>query len=172
MKGIVKRVNANNKIKAKIIRVIDPDGKQLGIMPLKEAMELVRGFELDLVEVAPNSNPPVCRIMDYGKFLYQESKKGQEARKKQSIISVKEVKVRPSTDEHDIQFKLRHIQKFLQAKNKVKVTVFFRGREITHPELGKELMKRIRKEIEALGTPEQEPRLEGRNMTMIIAPKG
>ncbi|MBW2148165.1 MAG: translation initiation factor IF-3 [Deltaproteobacteria bacterium] len=172
MKGIVKRVNANTRIKAKIIRVIDPDGKQLGIMPLNEALEAARGFDLDLVEVAPNSNPPVCRIMDYGKFLYQESKKGQEARKKQTSISVKEVKIRPSTDEHDIQFKLRHIQRFLQAKNKVKVTVLFRGREITHPELGRGLIERIRKELEGLGTPEQEPRIEGRSMTMILVPRG
>lgn len=172
MNRIAKRININNRIQAPAIRVIDPDGKQLGIMTVKEALGIARGFDLDLVEVAPTSNPPVCRIMDYGKFLYQESKKGHEARKRQTIISVKEVKVRPGTDEHDIQFKLRNIQKFLQAKNKVKVTMLFRGREITRPELGKGLMERIRKEIENLGTPEGEPRLEGRSMTMIIVPRG
>jgi len=151
--------------------VIDPDGKQLGIMTVREALEIAQGFELDLVEVAPNSNPPVCRIMDYGKFLYHESKKTQEARKRQATISVKEVKIRPSTDEHDLQFKLRHIQRFLQAKNKVKVTVLFRGREITHPELGREIMQRVRKDLEELGTPEGEPRFEGRSMIMFLTPK-
>jgi translation initiation factor IF-3 len=171
VKGIAKRININSRIQAQAVRVIDPDGKQLGIMTVKEALEVAQGFELDLVEVAPNSNPPVCRIMDYGKFLYHESKKTQEARKRQSTISVKEVKIRPSIDEHDIQFKLRHIQKFLQEKNKVKVTVLFRGREITHPELGKEIMGRVRKEIEDLGTPESEPRFEGRSIIMFLVPK-
>jgi len=169
--GIAKRINVNSRIQAQAIRVIDPDGKQLGIMTVQEALEVAKRLELDLVEVAPNSNPPVCRIMDYGKFLYHESKKVHEARKRQVTISVKEVKIRPGTDEHDIQFKLRHIKRFLQAKNKVKITVLFRGREITHPELGREIMERIRTEIEDMGTPESEPRFEGRSITMILVPR-
>ena len=127
--------------------------------------------KLDLVEVAPKASPPVCRIMDYGKYKYMQAKKLQEARKKQTTIQVKEVKIRPKTEEHDYQFKLRHIKRFLGEKNKAKVTIMFRGREIAHSELGLKVLERIIADIEEEGLVEQAPRLEGRNMTMILAPR-
>jgi translation initiation factor IF-3 len=129
-------------------------------------------FGLDLVEVSPAASPPVCRVMDYGKFKYQRSKKSQASKKKrvQGIIHIKEVKIRPMTEEHDFQFKLRHIKRFLAEGNKAKVSMIFRGREITHPELGKELFKKITEEVADIGTIEQEPRMEGRNMIMILNP--
>jgi translation initiation factor IF-3 len=128
---------------------------------------------LDLVEISPTASPPVCRIMDYGKFKYQRSKKSQASKKKrvQSIVHLKEVKLRPMTDEHDFQFKLRHIMRFLSEGNKAKVSMIFRGREITHPELGKEVFKRITEAVIDMGTIEQEPRMEGRSMIMVITPK-
>ena len=126
---------------------------------------------LDLVEVAPTADPPVCRIMDYGKFKYQLSKKAHDAKKKQTVVNVKEVKVSPKTEEHDIQFKLRHMRRFLESGDKVKVTMLFRGREITHTEIGKEILDRIVKEVEDIGVVEQDPKLEGRHMVMVIAPQ-
>ncbi len=150
------------------VRVIGPDGKQLGVMSRSEALSMARQYELDLVEVAPKSDPPVCRIMDYGKFKYQQSKKIQEARKKQSFIQIKEVKVRPKTEEHDLQIKIRNIRRFLEKGNKVKVSLMFRGREIAHPELAQRVMERISQSIQDIGTVETEPRLEGRFMTMMI----
>lgn len=126
---------------------------------------------LDLVEVAPNADPPVCRIMDYGKFKYQLSKKAHDAKKKQTVVTVKEVKVSPKTEEHDIQFKLRHMRRFLEGGDKVKVTMLFRGREITHTDIGREILDRIVKEIEDIGIVEQDPKLEGRHMVMVIAPQ-
>lgn len=126
---------------------------------------------LDLVEVAPNADPPVCRIMDYGKFKYQLSKKAHDAKKKQTVVTVKEVKVSPKTEEHDIQFKLRHMRRFLESGDKVKVTMLFRGREITHTEIGREILDRIVKEVEDIGIVEQDPKLEGRHMVMVIAPQ-
>ncbi len=140
MKRIAKKVNINWDIRAPEVRVIDSEGKQVGILPLKEAMKIAEEQGLDLVEVAPNSNPPVCRIMNYGKYKYQQSKRIQEARKHQTIIQVKEVKVRPRTEEHDFQFKLRYVKRFLSEGNKVKISMLFRGREIAHPEFGKELL--------------------------------
>ena len=127
--------------------------------------------KLDLVEVAPKASPPVCRIMDYGKYKYMQAKKLQEARKKQTTIQVKEVKIRPKTEEHDYQFKLRHIKRFLSEKNKAKVTIMFRGREIAHSELGMKVLERIIADIEEEGIVEQSPKLEGRNMIMILAPR-
>jgi translation initiation factor IF-3 len=128
---------------------------------------------LDLVEISPSSSPPVCRVMDYGKFKYQRSKKFHASKKKrvQSVVHIKEVKLRPMTEEHDFQFKLRHIKRFLTEGNKAKVSLIFRGREITHPELGKEVFKRITEAIMDMGTIEQEPRMEGRSMIMVISPK-
>jgi translation initiation factor IF-3 len=128
---------------------------------------------LDLVEISPSADPPVCRIMDYGKFKYQRSKKFQASKKKrvQSIVHIKEVKLRPMTEEHDFQFKLRHIMRFLSEGNKAKVSMIFRGREITHPEIGKEVFKRITEAVGDMGTVEQEPRMEGRSMVMVISPK-
>ena len=143
MIGIRKKIRVNNGIKAKEVRVIDPDGKQLGILSLQEALEVALQYDMDLVEVSPKSIPPVCRIMDYGKFKYQESKKAQEAKKKQAIIQVKEIKLRPRTDEHDLMVKIKKIEEFLTKGYKTKVTVIFRGREIVHTEIGKMLINKI-----------------------------
>jgi len=145
----------------------------LGIFPVPEALKIAREKSSDLVEVSPNATPPVCRFMDYGRFKYQQSKKHNQAKKKhsQSVIHIKEIKLRPKTDEHDIQFKIRHIKRFLTQGDKAKISLIFRGREITHPELGKEVLDRIAEEIEDIGVVEQAPKLEGRNMTMLLAPK-
>ncbi len=168
--SIVKDVRINREIRAKEVRVIDPEGKQLGILPLAEALRASANYELDLVEVSPKSDPPVCRIMDYGKFKYQQSKKAHDAKKKQAVIHVKEVKLRPKTEEHDFQFKLRHIERFLKEGNKTKVTIVFRGRELTHPDFGRNMLNRITEETKAFGRVEQPPKFEGRNFTMVIAP--
>jgi translation initiation factor IF-3 len=151
--------------------VIGVDGEQLGVLPLKRALELAAQGELDLVEVAPNADPPVCKIMDFGKFKYQQNKRTQEAKKKQTVIQVKEVKVRPKTDEHDLQVKVRHIRRFLGQKDKAKVTILFRGREIAYTELGMKVLERIREELKEDAVVEQSPKMEGRNMVMILAPK-
>lgn len=166
-----KDVNVNWQIRAPEVRVVGHDGKQIGILPLKEAMKLAEEQGLDLVEVAPQATPPVCRIMNYGKYKYQQSKKIQEAKKHQTVIQVKEVKIRPRTEEHDLQFKLRHAKRFLSEGNKVKVSMLFRGREIAHPEMGRELLDRIVAELKDLMVIEQAPRLEGRSMVMLLAPK-
>lgn len=170
MKIIVRDVRVNREIRAKEVRVIDPEGKQLGILPIVEALRTAYNFELDLVEVSPKSDPPVCRIMDYGKFKYQQRKKDQEAKKKQAVIHLKEVKMRPKTEEHDFQFKLRHIERFLKEGNKIKVTIVYRGRELAHPELGKNMLTRIVEETKEWGRVEQEPKFEGRNCVMVLAP--
>jgi translation initiation factor IF-3 len=158
-------------IRASEIRLIGADGEQVGIMPLNDALNRAAEANLDLVEVAPQANPPVCRIMDYGKFKYMQSKKTQEARKKQTVIQVKEVKFRPKIEDHDVAFKVKNIRKFLAQKDKIKVSLVFRGREIAHPQIGIDLLKRVAGELEDLGTVEQAPKIEGRNLTMIIAPK-
>jgi translation initiation factor IF-3 len=168
---IVKEAGINWDIRAPEVRVIDADGKQVGILPLKEAMKIAEEKGLDLVEVAPNSQPPVCRVMNYGKYKYQQNKRIQEARKHQTVIHVKEVKVRPRTEEHDFQFKLGHVKRFLDEGNKVKISVLFRGREIAHPEFGKEMLNRFVEGVKDFTVIEQAPRLEGRNMVMILAPK-
>jgi translation initiation factor IF-3 len=140
-------------------------------VPLEEALTRAAEVKLDLVEVAPKASPPVCKIMDYGKYKYLQAKKLQEAKKKQTTIQVKEVKIRPKTEEHDYQFKLRHIKRFLSEKNKAKVTIMFRGREIAHSNLGLKVLERIISDIEEEGIVEQAPKLEGRNMIMILAPR-
>ena len=150
--------------------MIDPDGKQLGIMPLDDALNTAMEMELDLVEVASKSDPPVCRIMDYGRFKYQQSKKSQESRKKQAVIQLKEIKLRPKTDEHDFQFKVRHMERFLKEGNKVKVSMIFRGREIMHPDIGMRILSRVIEWTKDLGVVEQAPKREGRAMNMILAP--
>lgn len=167
---IIKDVRVNREIHAKEVRVIDPDGKQLGILPLFEALKAAQSFDLDLVEVSPKSNPPVCKIMDYGKFKYQQSKKAHEAKKRQVIHHIKEVKLRPKTEEHDFQFKLKHIERFLKDGNKTKVTIVFRGREMAYPEMGKNILIKIVEGIKDFGKVEQPPKLEGRNLTMVLAP--
>jgi translation initiation factor IF-3 len=166
-----KQININEKIRAQEVRVIGQEGQQLGVLSLKKALELASQEELDLVEVAPNADPPVCKIMDFGKFKYQQNKRTQEAKKKQTVIQVKEVKVRPKTDEHDLQVKIRHIKRFLGQKDKAKVTILFRGREIAYTELGMKVLERIREELKEDVVVEQAPKMEGRNMVMILAPK-
>jgi translation initiation factor IF-3 len=153
------------------VRVIDPDGNQLGVIPIQSALASAEEFGLDLVEVSPNATPPVCKIMDYGRFKYQQDKKQQEAKKKQSRIQVKEIKVRPKTDTHDLEVKLGHIQKFIEKRNKVKVTVVFRGREITLTDRGRELLDLIAENAAEFAAIEQPPKLEGRTMNMVLGPK-
>ena len=153
------------------MRVIDPDGEQIGIIPTRQALETAAEFGLDLVEVSPNANPPVCKIMDYGRYRYEQTKKKQEAKKKQSSFQVKEIKVRPKTGEHDLQTKIGHIKKFIERKDKVKVTVIFRGREITLSRFGMELLEKIALETEETAAVEQHPKFEGRTLVMILAPK-
>jgi translation initiation factor IF-3 len=168
---IAKSVNVNQEIRAASVRVIGEGGVQLGILPLAHALDLAKAEGLDLVEVAPQLDPPVCRIMDYGKFRYQQTKKVHEAKKRRTIIQVKEVKIRPKTEEHDFQFKLRNIRKFLEKKNKTKVSLMFRGREIQYQEAARKILKRITEETRDLATVEQEPKMEGRNLTMVLGPK-
>lgn len=163
--------NVNEKIRARQVRVIGADGSQLGIMSLQDALDAAREEGLDLVEVAPNADPPVCKIMDYGKFRYQQSKRSQEAKKKQTVIQVKEVKLRPKTDEHDIQTKLRHIRRFLAQKDKAKVTVIFRGREIAFKDRGEMVLQKVLEELKDEVVVEMPPKMEGRNLVMILAPK-
>ena len=152
--------------------MISVDGQQLGILPIQEALRVAKEEGLDLVEVSPKSDPPVCRIMDYGKFKYQASKKLQEARKKSKIFQVKEVKLRPHTDEHDLNFKIRNIKKFLEKKYRVKVVVFFRGREMAYMDMGYDLLRRVAEEVEDQGSVDQEPKQEGRNtVSMLLVPK-
>lgn len=150
--------------------MIDEDGTQLGIMSPEEALKVGEARGLDLVEVAPSAKPPVCRIMDYGKYRYEQSKKAQEAKKHQKTIQVKEVKFRPKIDDHDYEFKMKHAIRFLKAHNKVKATVMFRGREVTHPELGEEILNRLRDDLGDLASVERSPKLEGYTMTMILSP--
>lgn len=151
--------------------MIGADGEQLGVIPVSRALELAEQQQLDLVEVSPTAVPPVCRIMDYGKFKYQQSKKQQEAKKKQVHVQLKEVKLRPKTDDHDLQFKIKHVRRFLEEGNKAKVTLVFRGREITHMDIGKALIDRFAAELQDIAVIENQPRVEGRNLYMIVAPK-
>ena len=153
------------------VRVIADDGEQLGIMNTREAVQLARGKGLDLVEVAATADPPVCRIIDFGKFTYEQKKKANEAKKKQVIITVKEVKFRPGTDDHDYDFKMKHARQWLGDGDKVKATIFFRGREITHRELGAELLGRLEKDLTDVAEVEQRPKMEGNQMFLIFAPK-
>ena len=151
--------------------MISGDGEQLGIMSTKDAIDIASKDGLDLVEVAPNADPPVCRIMDYGKYKYQASKKDQEARKKTKAFQLKEIKFRPHTDEHDLDYKVRNLIKFLEKKNRVKLTVIYRGREYAYQETGIELLNKIAEEVQEYGSIEQEAKKEGRNATMVIVPK-
>jgi len=151
--------------------LIDPEGNQLGVVPTTQALQTAADFGLDLVEVSPNADPPVCKIMDYGRYRYEQTKKKQEAKKKQSTFQLKEIKVRPKTGEHDLLVKIGHIRKFIEKKDKVKVTVIFRGREITLSELGRAVLQRIMEETEEVAVVEQEAKFEGRTLVMVLAPK-
>lgn len=164
-------VRRNELIHAREVRVIGAEGEQLGILQRNEAIAMAREIGCDLVEVSSNATPPVCRIMDYGKFKYEQPKKKQDAKKRQAVVQVKEIKVRPKTDEHDYETKLKHIRSFLEDGDRCKVTVFFRGREIVHKDRGIEILERIVKDLEDVGKVEQEPRAEGRTLQMLVVPK-
>jgi len=165
-------VRINERIRSSSVRLISADGEQLGILSIRDAIQVAKDGGLDLVEVAPNSDPPVCRVMDYGKFRYQAAKKVQEARKKSRGGQMKEIKLRPHTEDHDLGFKIKNLKKFLDKKHRVKITVFFRGREMAYMNAGVDLLKRVAEEISEDGTVEQPPTREARNrMTMVIIPK-
>ncbi len=161
----------NEDIRAREVRVIGPDGEQIGILHIKEALKLATEKELDLVNVAPNAKPPVCRVMDYGKFRYEQSKKEKEARKNQKIINTKEIRLSPTIEDNDFQTKLRAVTKFINAGDKVKCTVRFRGRQITHQDIGHRLLERMAQELEDIAIVERKPKLEGRSMIMILTQK-
>jgi len=161
----------NEQIRGKEVRLISADSEQLGIAAIKDALRMAQEKELDLVEIAPHAKPPVCRIMDYGKFKYEQSKREKEARKKQKTISVKEVKIRPNIEDHDLEVKTKNAVKFLNEGDKVKVTLMFRGRELAHAELGKQLLSKVADITKDIATIERHPKVEGRNMIMILAPK-
>jgi len=168
---IQRSVRTNKGIRARQIRVIDEEGKQLGIMSLEEGLRESEKRELDLVEIAPNTNPPVCRIMDYGKYLYQQNKRAQRAKRSQRATQLKEIKFRPKISEHDYQFKKRHILRFLADGNMVKATIMFRGRELAHPEIGERILDRLIMELGEVANIEKRGKLEGRNLSMLISPK-
>ena len=162
----------NNKIRAKEVRLIDADGENRGVVPIAEAFEAARDADLDLVEVAPNAKPPVCRVMDYGKFLYEKTKKEREARKAQTKVEVKEIRLRPKTTAHHRGFKVRDARKWLNEGKKVKVRIRFRGREIHYPEIALEDLKEIAEELADVSEVEHSPSMEGRTMLMVLAPSG
>ncbi len=162
----------NERIRAREVRLIDDEGKQIGVLPPHQALKLAREKGLDLVEISPTAVPPVCKIMDYGKYLYQLNKKLHEQRKHQKSIHLKEVKFRPRTDEHDYQFKKNHVLRFLGEGDKVKATIVFRGREMAHPEIGRRMLERLIQEISDVGQVEMAPFMEGRFLMAILAPKG
>ncbi len=166
-----KEMSINEEIRDKEVRVIDSDGSQLGIMDAKRALTLAAERNLDLVKIAPQAQPPVCRIMDYGKFRFERAKSEKEARKKQKVVEIKEVRMSLNIDVHDFNTKANQATKFLKSGDKVKVSVRFRGREMTHTQLGKDLLYRFRDTVAEYGTVEKEPKMEGRSMAMFIAPK-
>src|SRR5271165_25544 len=160
----------NDRIRARDVRLVDPDGQQLGIRPLPEALAIARQLDLDLVEVAPLANPPVCRIMDYGKYKFDEAQKAKESRRKTTSVGIKEMKYRPKIGIGDFDTKTRQVIRFLDEGHKVKVTIMFRGREVFHPELGKKILDRLAERVDGMARVEAEPRLDGRNMVMVLAP--
>jgi translation initiation factor IF-3 len=165
------KVRVNQRIRAPKLRVISPEGEQLGILDASDALRRAEEFGLDLVEVAPGADPPVCKIMDYGKFRYEESKKEHERKKKQATVVIKEIKLRPKTEEHDLDYKVKRLKRFITEDCKVKVTIMFRGREITHPEQARMLLDKMLELVGDDAQVEQPAKFEGRNMTMILAPK-
>jgi translation initiation factor IF-3 len=152
------------------VRVINPDGQQLGIYPIRQAMTLAEEAGLDLVEINPRAEPPVCRIMDFGKFKYEQKKQANAAKKKQKVIEIKEIKFRPKTDSHDFDFKMKHVKRFIEEGNKAKITIRFRGREMAHPEVAARLLDKVVEEVKDMVVVEQSYRMEGRTMTMVLAP--
>ncbi|MGD0022921.1 MAG: translation initiation factor IF-3 [Smithellaceae bacterium] len=168
---MVKDLRINREIKSVKVRVITEEAKQLGVISLEEALASAEKAGLDLVEVSPTAEPPVCKIMDYGKYRYKQSKKLHDAKKSQTVIHVKEIRLRPKTEEHDVQVKVKHIKKFLEKHDKVKISLMFRGREIAFTEIGRKLMEEIKSQLADDCVIDQELRLEGRNMVMIVSPK-
>ena len=164
-------MRVNRQIRISPVRVIGAEGEQLGILPVEEALAAAESQGLDLVEVAPTARPPVVRIMDYGKFKYEAARKAREARKKQHQIQIKEVKFRPGIEAHDFEFKVRHARRFLEEGNKVKATMMFRGRQMAHPELGREVLTRVAQVLDDVGKVESEPMMEARTMTMVLGPR-
>lgn len=164
-------IRVNEEIRVREVRVVSPEGKQLGILPIAEALEAASQRGLDLVEVAPDATPPVCRIMDFGKYKYLQARRQKEARKKQTIIQVKEVKMGPKTDLHDFEFKAKHVRRFLGEGHKAKVTVRFRGREMAHTQLGWKMLQKMAEALADIAVIEHHPRMEGRMLTMILSPK-
>ncbi len=164
-------VRINEKIRADQVRLIGPNGEQVGIVSVPEALNYADRLNLDLVEVAPMATPPVCKVMDYGKYRYEQEQKAKEARKRQTTISIKEIKLRPKIDDHDFDTKKGHVERFLKKGDKVKLTIMFRGRELVHPHLGEKLLRRMADDLSEIGEVESEPNLDGRNMVMMLAPK-
>ncbi len=171
LSNIAETTRINDRIRAESVRLIGPEGEQVGIVSLREATEYADRLNLDLVEVAPMANPPVCKVMDYGKYRYEQEQKAKEARKRQTTISIKEIKLRPKIDDHDFATKKGHVERFLKKGDKVKLTIMFRGRELVHPHLGERLLRRMAEELQELGDVESQPNLDGRNMVMMLAPK-
>lgn len=161
----------NDAIRVREVRLIDSEGENHGVVSIEDAMERAANVGLDLVEVSPDAKPPVCKILDYGKFKYQEQKKAAEARKKQKTVEVKEIKMRPNIDDHDYDVKMRSMKRFFDGGDKVKVTLRFRGREMAHQQIGRELLLRVKSDIDEIAKVESEPRLEGRQMVMVLAPR-
>ncbi len=164
------RVRVNEQIRISPVRLIGAEGEQIGVVPVDEARARADEAGLDLVEVAPEARPPVCRLMDYGKYRYEMQRKAREARRKQHTVSVKEVKYRPGIEDHDFQFKTRHVRRFLEDGDKVRITIMFRGRQLSHPEFGVEVMERVVEDVKDLAKVEARPSREGRTMTMVLAP--
>ena len=160
----------NDRIRAREVLLIGPNGEQLGVKPLPEALATAREEELDLVEVAPNANPPVCRIMNYGRYKYEQEQRRKESRKKATNVVIKEMKFRPKIDEHDYETKMKHVERFLAEGSKVKLTIMFRGREVFHPELGLRILERVAEQVGDIAVVESAPRQDGRNMTMVLNP--
>lgn len=164
------QTRVNERIRIREVRVIDEEGQQVGVLPTRDALELARSRGLDLVEVAPNAIPPVCRLMDYGKYRYEQSRRERESRQNQHVVELKEIRLQPKIADHDLDTKGRQAAKFLDAGDKVKLTVRFRGREMAHPDIGKGLLDRLAEQLRSYATLEQPPRMEGRTMTMYLAP--
>lgn len=171
MKNINKNFLVNEEIKVKEIRVVSHDGSQLGVISPKEALKIAEEADLDLVMISPNANPPVCKIMDFGKFIYEQSKKEKEAKKKQKVITIKEIRLSPNIEEHDIMIKSNNARKFLLDGDKVKVTVRFRGREADYSHIGQKILENFQAKLQDICVTEKPAKLEGRNMTMVLAPK-
>jgi translation initiation factor IF-3 len=161
----------NDDIRVREVRVIDENGQQLGIMATRDAVRIAEEHHLDLVEISPQARPPVCKILDYGKYRYEQQKREKEARKKQKVFEIKEVKLRPGIEDHDFDVKFKNAVRFLADGNKVKVTIMFRGREMSHPELGEVLLDKMAAQLGDTAVVEKKPKIEGRNMTMVVAPK-